>query len=139
MPRLTQPVNSQSLTGLCTLHLLMCFAYSIELVYRCLEYMQQSSRTVYIKNHNKLCTLPIGCIACLCAAPMFSDKLIVIKKTNLYFVAFGYVGHSTLYIAAGQLHFVQFAGSLLTVARRTYDSTIASSILLDYLSYSQVE
>jgi hypothetical protein len=95
----------------------------------------------FLKYHAKLSALPIGGIACLLAAPLFSDKIIVLKQTNVKLLVLSYnaIVCSTLYILHTYAHYIYFSSYIFFLNVPILSKNIANSIFLDYTSYSQMD
>jgi hypothetical protein len=102
---------------------------------------QSNINSVYVKYNAKIRALPIGGLICLSSSPMFSDKIIALKQTNMTLLVISYSVFikNVSYVAVECVDYMYIRNRYIYMHMSTEAPNVSTSILLDYTSYSQIE
>ena len=95
----------------------------------------------YVKYNAKLRALPIGGLLCVSSAPMFSDNIIALKQSNTLLVVIypNVIYKSAAILVLDCMPHMHVLNRHLQMHWSTDAINIATSILLDYTSFSLID
>jgi hypothetical protein len=141
----TLHITYMNLIDLCCVRIFLRCYNVITVICLCLGNMQikkiSSLDFVFLKYHAKLCALPIGGIATLFSAPIYSDKILVFKQSSfeLLVISHSVASSSRLYIVSDLKHMYSLSSGYFFFYNYSITNCLHTSIILDYESYSQIE